>query len=78
MTSIASTVGGRLVLNLVDGYVPVVGTQFDLITGTAVTGNFNGVELPPGLGAIDARTEVLPDRLRLVISGPLFRNGFEG
>lgn len=72
------TVGGRLVLNLVDGYVPVAGTQFDLITGTAVTGSLGGADLPAGLGAIDTRVEVLPDRLRLFITGPLFRNGFEG
>jgi hypothetical protein len=72
------TLGGRLVLNFVDGYVPVAGTQFDLITGTAVTGSISGIELPTGLGAIDARVEVLPDRLRLFITGPLFRNGFEG
>lgn len=71
------TLGGRLVLNLVDGYVPVAGTQFDLITGTAVTGSLSGVDLPAGLGAIDARVEVLPDRLRLFITAPLFRNGFE-
>lgn len=72
------TVGGRLVLNFLDGYVPTVGSSLDLITGTAVTGSLSGIELPAGLGVIDARAEVLPDRLRVHYTVPLFRDGFEG
>lgn len=71
-------VGGRLVLSFLDGYLPTIGTSLDPITGTAVGGSISGIELPPGLGALDARVEVLPDRVRLHYTGPLFRNGFEG
>lgn len=70
--------GGRLVLNSVDGYVPALGTSFDLITATSVSGRFRSVQFPPEFSGLDAQIEVLSDRVRLTIVAPLLVNGFEG
>ena len=70
-------VRGRLIINLLDSFVLTQGASFDIVTGNTVTGSFDSVEFPPGFESLDATIERLPDRLRLVITGPLFRNGFE-
>ena len=70
--------GGRLVLNSVDGFVPALGTSFDLIVGGAVGGRFASVVFPPEFSGLDAQIEVLSDRVRLTIVAPLLVNGFEG
>lgn len=70
--------GGRLVLRSVNGYVPALGTSFDLVSGSSVTGRFAALEFPPEFAGLDAQIEQLPDRLRLTIRGPLLMDGFEG
>lgn len=70
--------GGRLVLQSANGYVPALGTQFDLISGSSLTGRIASVELPPSYARLDARLEQLADRLRLTITAPLLADGFEG
>jgi hypothetical protein len=70
-------VAGTIMINLVGGYVPPLGSQFDLITGGSVTGTTPRVELPPELAARDVRVEFLTDRLRLTIVPPQFSDGFE-
>ncbi len=69
--------GGRLVLNSMNGYVPALGTSFDLISGGMVSGRFASVVFPPEFGELDAQIEVLADRVRLTIVAPLMVDGFE-
>ncbi len=69
-------VAGTIMINLIGGYVPPLGAQFDLITGAGVTGTTPRVELPPELAARDVRVEFLTDRLRLTIVPPQFSDGF--
>jgi hypothetical protein len=70
-------VAGTIAINLVDGYVPPPGTSFDLITGSAVGGNMQRVELPPALAAYDVRIEFPGDRMRLTLVPPQYADGFE-
>jgi hypothetical protein len=70
-------VAGTIMINLVNGYVPPLGSQFDLITGASVTGTIPRVELPPELAARDVRVEIQSDRLRITIVPPQFSDGFE-
>ena len=65
-------------LQSANGYVPALGTQFDLISGSSLTGRIASVELPPSYARLDARLEQLADRLRLTITAPLLADGFEG
>jgi hypothetical protein len=69
--------GGRLIIGAVGGYVPPLGTSFDLITGSAISGRFRSVVFPPEYAGLDARIEVLADRVRLTIVAPLMVDGFE-
>jgi hypothetical protein len=68
---------GRLIIGAVGGYVPPLGTSFDLITGSAISGRFRSVVFPPEYAGLDARIEVLADRVRLTIVAPLMVDGFE-
>ena len=68
---------GRLVIGAVGGYVPPLGTSFDLITGSAISGRFRSVIFPPEFAGLDAEIEVLTDRVRLTIVAPLLVDGFE-
>lgn len=70
-------VGGTLEIQLADGFVPVLGQTFDLITGTAVSGSFHTIRLATELSAMDGRVDVFPDRVRLTLVPPPFRDGFE-
>jgi hypothetical protein len=70
-------VAGTIAINLVDGYVPPPGTSFDLITGSAVGGSMQRVELPPALAAYDVRIEFPGDRMRLTLVPPQYADGFE-
>ena len=70
-------VAGTIAINLVGGYVPPPGTSFDLITGSAVGGNMQRVELPPALAAYDVRIEFPGDRMRLTLVPPQYADGFE-
>jgi hypothetical protein len=69
--------GGQLLIGAVGGYVPALGSSFDLIVGASVGGQFRDVDLPPEYADLDARVEVLTDRLRLHIVAPLLVDGFE-
>lgn len=69
--------GGTLVISALGAYVPPLGTSFDLITGAMISGRFQSVELPPQYAGLDARVEVLSDRVRLTVVAPLLVNGFE-
>ena len=72
----AIALDGTLVVTLANGYLPAVGTSFDLAVGSSVTGRPHTIVLPASITA-DARVEVLPDRARLIITPPMFRDGFE-
>lgn len=72
----AIALDGTLVVTLADGYVPAVGASFDFALGTTVSGRPHTIVLPATITA-DARVEVLADRARLVITPPMFRDGFE-
>ncbi|MCC6591745.1 MAG: hypothetical protein IT479_00565 [Xanthomonadales bacterium] len=69
--------GGRLLIVATGGYVPALGSSFDLVVSGSVSGSLSGVDLPPEWAALDARVEVLADRLRLHIVAPLMVDGFE-
>lgn len=70
-------VGGTLEIQLAEGFMPVLGQTFDLIQGQAVSGSFHTIRLPPELSAMDGRVDVFPDRVRLTLVPPPFRDGFE-
>lgn len=72
----AITLDGTLAVTLAPGYVPAVGTTFEFAHGSSVTGRPHTIVLPAAITA-DARIEVLADRARLSISGPMFADGFE-
>jgi hypothetical protein len=69
--------GGQLVIGAVGGYVPALGSSFDLLVGASVSGRFRDVVLPPEYSDLDARVEVLADRVRMHIVAPLLVDGFE-
>lgn len=71
------TVGGTLDVRLVGGYVPLLGDTFDLLTGSAIVGQFSTIRMPATLSALDARVDVFADRVRLTVVPPPFRDGFE-
>lgn len=71
------TIGGTLDIRLVGGYLPLLGDTFDLITGSAISGQFSSVRMPATLSALDARVDVFADRVRLTVVPPPFRDGFE-
>lgn len=72
----AITLDGTLVVTLADGYLPTIGASFDFAVGSSVTGRPHTIVLPATITA-DARVEVLADRARLVLTPPMFRDGFE-
>jgi hypothetical protein len=49
----------------------------DIVVGSAVSGQFDRVVLPPGLGCGRAEIEVLADRARLTVDVPMYCDGFE-
>ncbi len=69
--------GGQLVIGAVGGYVPALGSSFDLLVGASVSGRFRDVVLPPEYSDLDVRVEVLADRVRMHIVAPLLVDGFE-
>lgn len=68
---------GTLEIDLVGGYIPALGSSFDLVTGSAVSGSFDALLLPAEFNAFDVRIEVMPDRARLHVTTPVFASGFE-
>lgn len=71
------TIGGVLDVRLVGAYVPILGDSFDLITGSSISGQFRELRLPPAIANVDARVDVLADRVRLQFVAPPFKDGFE-
>lgn len=69
--------GGVLAIASVGGFVPAPGASFDLITAGQVNGNFRRIDFPPEYAELDGQVEVFPDRVRLTIIPPMFRDGFE-
>ena len=55
---------GPLNVILANGYVPVVGDQFQILSGTSVTGTFSSTKLPGGMTVSNLPTYVL-----LVVTG---------
>lgn len=72
----AIALDGTLAVTLAPGYVPVLGDSFEFARGSAVTGRPHTVVLPATIAA-DARVDVLADRARLLITPPMFADGFE-
>jgi hypothetical protein len=72
----AITLDGTLVVTLANGYLPAVGATFDFAVGSSVSGRPHTI-VPPAAITADARVELLADRARLVITPPMFRDGFE-
>jgi hypothetical protein len=68
---------GSLVLGFAPGFATAGEAAFDIVSGSAVSGAFDAVLLPPGKRCGTARVEVLADRARLFLDVPPFCDSFE-
>ena len=68
---------GTLFLDFPTGFETNGELVIDIVTGSAVSGQFDRVVLPPGLRCGRAAVEVLADRARLTVDVPMFCDGFE-
>lgn len=68
---------GSLVLGFAPGFATEGETAFEIVSGSAVSGAFDAVLLPPGKRCGTARVEVLADRARLFLDVPPFCDSFE-
>ncbi len=68
---------GTLFLDFPTGFETNGELVIDIVTGSAVSGQFDRVVLPSGLGCGRAEVEVLADRARLTVDVPMYCDGFE-
>lgn len=68
---------GTLYLDFPDGYETDGPLVIDIVTGSAVSGQFDRVVLPPGKRCGRAEVEVLPDRARLTVDVTMYCDSFE-
>lgn len=68
---------GTLYLGFPGNYETDGPQVFDIVTGSAVSGQFDRVVLPHGKRCGRAEVEVLPDRARLTVEVPMYCDGFE-
>lgn len=68
---------GTLFLDFPTGFETSGELVIDIVMGSAVTGQFDRVVLPRGLGCGRANVEVLADRARLTVDVPMYCDGFE-
>ncbi len=59
-----AALSGPLKVILANGYVPVVGDQFQILSCTALSGAFSSLNVPPGM-----TVSILPESVDLVVTG---------